>query len=267
MPEIIKSCREKWELWRDKPRQYTDYLINLERDLNFGDKFQSYAPICLQGDWNDTKDKILVFSLNPSAKSGNKYYDWEEEVRGYKHSETERRGLKWGDQEKFMKNYFNILSREGKSLSFFTRLGHVLSKIDHEHRLEERELYRYLQKRIINIDLLPFYSKNFKIKNMKNLGRMRPFWRRTLDFIRHSEFSSFWLNGFKYRPFLKGKGKICGEAGRAKTRMYPISIITLEEKKGILSCFSNQINFGKDQLVQCLKSTIDYNQEKVKRVL
>jgi len=257
LDNISQFCYRKWILWRDNPIEYVKYLKQLNNDLNLKENFYSYAPICFQGDWDHTREKILICSLNPGSGTGNsKLHQFEQKTRRFKASIKERKRMTWEKQELFMKKFFTNLSENSISSGFFTTLGYIVVKAYELKFKDKQDLYRILQNYLLNIDIIPFYSKSFKLGKLLRIDVLESFWERLERFIQFSDCKTFLLNGKSNYELFVQKGllenldesiDIKTQSGRSK-----VLKVRLGNKYGILSPHISRIT-EREPLIASLK--------------
>lgn len=184
-------------------------LLKLKGDTRL---MPELLPTYLIGDF-DRKAAIVLVSLNPAYHKG----PTEEEM---KHKNT------WEGYIDFTKSAFTYFKAEKMKLAFFATLSHLFSGIDHEAFLKHRDKYDYCQDRIINTDLIPYYSKRMSLPDKPSYSQHKYLSGRLdwiLGLVEERSASILIFNGKPYSDLLDRKGFLKEENSRAlndRNKMY-----------------------------------------------
>jgi len=266
MDSLIDYCESMWIKWRDSPHKYENYLKTLGNEMKID--FFPYAPICFQGDFSQTEGKILMCFLNPGISMKNKKFNkWEEKTQNIKYSEIDRQGLLWLEQETFMIDFFKNLSLNKLNHSFFTKNGNVIARVLNSEQFERHSLYEFLNKNIINVDIIPYYSLKFALSKQTKFSAIRPYWDRLRKYIESSSFKAFILSGKQnYSLMVKNqmlkrvyqivKINIRGRNANTKTE---IELVKIGKKYGVLAPHTSII-VDRKPLIASLRKVIKMNE-------
>lgn len=259
-----------WELvfnvWKKTPEVYSKLLSYL--DELFNTDFEDYAPIQLVGDYRDTSNKLLVLSLHPSANKRPKYLKFEHEQRKFSSIPTERKKVKWESQIRFVTNFFTILKENNQSIPFFTKLEKLIQYYEQSSELNTQK-YDLLQKRIINVDILPFYTKKVTLSEINPV--LEGSFKRIKKFYFEKEFDTLIINGKMLYDGLLSVGFVNSNEKESK----PITVLGKElkigqfeiqynglKKKGIAIPFINNLNDEQKKIVAGeMKKATEWNRE------
>ncbi len=188
--ELIHYWELVFTIWKEQPKLYSKLLSYLS-ELFYTD-FDEYAPIQLVGDYTDTSNKVLVVSLHPSANMNTDYIKFEHKQRKFSAIPTERKNIEWRNQVRFAKEYFRILRDHNISLLLLTNIEKLIRYYEQSTDSYVPK-YELLQKRVINVEMLPFYSKKVSLASINPV--LKGSFKRIKKFYNENEFDVFLING------------------------------------------------------------------------
>ena len=253
-------------MWRNKPELYSKLLSYLSEV--FRTELEDYAPIQMVGEYRETSNKILILSLNPNTTMKPNYIKFEHKQRNFSAIPIERNKIKWIRQIEFATNYFTILKENNISKSFYTNVEKLIQYYNQENRCNKPK-YELLQRKIVNINILPFYSK--KITNLSTNPVLQGAFDRVKKFYFENEFDAMIMNGkMLYDELLK-----LGFVRDNDEESIPITIQEKEskinnfkieyngfEKKGIVIPYINSLNDEQKQKVaEEMRKVTEWNRE------
>ena len=188
-----------FNLWKKTPDLYSK-LLSYAGEL-FNTNFEEYAPIHMVGDYKNTGNKILLLSLHPSANMKPEYIKFEHNQRKFSAIRTERKEVEWKSQIRFATNYFTILREHNISKLNYTNMEKLIRYYEQTTEVPKAK-YDLLQQKLINVDILPFYSNKIAIEEMNPVieGSLK----RIKKFYLENEFDNLLINGkMLYEGLLK----------------------------------------------------------------
>lgn len=192
------SCKENllnyWEstftMWKKTPEMYSKLLSYL-REL-FNTDFEDFAPMQLVGEYRETANKTLILSTHPNANMKPKYIKFEHEQRKFRAIPIDRNKVEWKRQTAFAANYFTTLREKNISKLFYTNVEKLMRYYDQESKLDKQK-YELLQKRIVQVDILPFYSKKIALTETNPV--VQGALTRVKKFYIENEFDTMLIHG------------------------------------------------------------------------
>ena len=188
--DLLNYWEKTFTMWKNSPLLYSKFLMHLTEV--FRTDFEDYAPIQMVGEYRETSNKILLLSMNPNANMKPDYIKFEHKQRKFSAIPIERKNIQWISQTDFATNYFTILKENNISKSFYTNIEKIIHYYEQENELNISK-YELLQKRIVNINVVPFYSK--KIKNLTINPVVQGLCNRIKKFYFESKFDTMVING------------------------------------------------------------------------
>ena len=188
--DLLTYWETVFNIWKKTPEVYSKLLSYLSELFNTN--FEDYAPIHLVGEYKNSANKILVLSLNPSANMRPKYKKFEHKQRKFSAIPTERMGIKWISQTNFATKYFTTLKEHKMSILFFTNLEKLIRYCEQNPELDIPK-YELLQRKIINVDILPFFSKKIALSEINPV--LEGSFNRVKKFYLEREFDTLIING------------------------------------------------------------------------
>ena len=158
----------------------------------FRTDFEDYAPIQMVGEYRETANKILLLSMNPNANMKPDYIKFEHKQRKFSAIPIERKRIEWISQIDFATNYFTILKENDISKSFYTNIEKIIQYYEQENESNISK-YELQQKRIVNINVVPFNSK--KITNLTINPVVQGLFSRIKKFYFENKFDIVVING------------------------------------------------------------------------
>jgi len=168
--------------------QETRYAGDLVRLL-----FDTSMPPCFfAGDINHARFGLL--GLNPGLAKGRT-----QELKAYK-------SKGWED---LYLNFFTVFRKElGINSNYYTRFAMLLSGVLGESiDISVDERYELLQENLVNFDLIPYHSKNFKIGKIEDekMDIIRPYTDVTKSLVQNSSVEYLFINGKPWKTLLFSK--------------------------------------------------------------
>ena len=188
--DLLNYWKLVFNIWKKTPQMYSKLLSYVGEVFNTN--FEGYAPIHMVGDYRNTTNKVLVLSLHPSVNMRPGYIKFEHEQRKFSAIPTERKDVEWNSQIRFATNYFTNLREHNISILNYTNIEKLIRYYEQKPKLDEPK-YELLQKRIINVDILPFYSDKITITETNPVieGSLK----RIKKYYLENEFDTLIING------------------------------------------------------------------------
>ena len=246
-PDLLTWWKNKWLMWKDRPEDFRRFLLDIQDSLGIKNQFVDHAPISLIGNWNETRNKVFVGSLNPSSKIKKEFHSWESKERGFDYPDSKRVSLTWEKQLDFCQNFFLklIANPENLSISHYTRIGTFFSYYNNRYPLSKVEKYQLLHDQAVFGEIIPYYSPELLLSPGGDESILAEHWNIISSYIRKSGFSTFILSGLTAYKIFQDKGWIIpvGKAVEVKSRSKTSSlqIVKIDGFHGILIPFIRNI--------------------------
>jgi hypothetical protein len=201
--DLLKYWKQQHDLWRKDPQKFKENLKTLQCELDSSHEFCDFAPLYLAGNWKETKGKIFIGSLNPSAnicnERGKHFIKYENEQTGFTYKPGERSHYGWETRKNFEFILFENMRENNLRLGYYTSYATMLSMVFKGYN----DKYQLLHDKAVFGEIIPYYSKSFSIGKGASRETLEFYFNMLREFIIKNDFKCFILNGVNaYKKFI-----------------------------------------------------------------
>ncbi len=186
------------EAWRTTPDEFNEIIQYFNNTMHTN--FFTYAPLQIIGDFWGNSEKILVVTEKPKIELTPEYKRFETLERGFEASNEKREGFTWVNQLLFALNYFKLLRKNNVTVEYYSKLNKLVHYYD--DKLKKTNLqYDALQKRVIQIHLIPFYTNLVTIDEVN--PTVKGSFKRIANYFFNNNFETIFINKILLKTILE----------------------------------------------------------------
>ena len=188
-PNWPPLVREEYEYWEKENQCLNAGTLNTQLKLNSKTRFIEERPPCFFAG-RIGLSKMLLISLNPGYKGKRKEVEFEVfNERGW--------------EETYL-TFFDWFEKRGLSSQYYSRFAVFLSGyLGYEsYPTKRQQRYELLEKNLINMDLIPYHSRSFTNRVLKQGPLLELYVDNLKEMIELADPEIVFLNGSIYSRFL-----------------------------------------------------------------
>ena len=167
--KFITDIKKDFELFKSLGPEYNNKLKGLAQKLNLKNGFKSDSPPTYFVGNIESKNKIIIIGINPGAGKENLKF------------ESEIGNKDWDSYWDFHINFFEKYKESGLSIKYYSYLRTCFDT----NLNKEEHYFDYCDNNIVNIDLIPYHSSNFKlIPNESTEKVFMEYFQVIIDFLK-----------------------------------------------------------------------------------
>ncbi len=169
---LLKLLKEDFFLFQKNRTKYKSKLRDISNILNLKGCFNdSVLPQYFSGNIDAIQKKIIIIGINPGNSMQNLI------------AENKFIGVSFSNYRNFHTNFFSIYKNSIRlPINYYSYLSTCFNPIITKYR--NLEYFNFCQDNIINIDLIPYHSTNFRLKlNQQNLAYLKNQFLNLTEFL------------------------------------------------------------------------------------
>lgn len=181
--------RKEYEHWEKENHCLNATELNSQLQLNEKTRFIEDRPPCFFAG-RVGQSKILLISLNPGYKG--------------KRKEIEYKVFNKHGWEETYFTFFDWFEKKGLSSQYYSRFAVFLSGyLGYEsYPRKRKERYELLGENLVNMDLIPYHSRSFTNRVLKQVNMLKQYVDNLKEMIELADPDIVFLNGSLYSRFL-----------------------------------------------------------------